>query len=946
MTFASPFPVHQLLVAFRNGPLDDLSTFIVDAPGITPSPGHWTDVTQWFREATINRGRQHELGQFEAGTFVAPLGNGFGEFNPWTGPQALTPNQAFPTSTTGYSALNSTLTGAGGVLGITAVAAGLAYAFTAGGTSGRPVVGNAQYTASATFSAPGATAVCYLQVAWYDATGTNLGTVSVAFGTDSVPGVLLASTVTSPPTAAFAEFLLIATAAAGGEVHNVTGMSLIRAGQFSTYLAPGGVNPYGGVKLPVQHREYWPGTQLLSPAQRAPGDLSGWAAVAGVTLTAAAGTLTFTATGGGDAQADTSNVGGIPSAPGMVHTAAAKFTAAVTGRTVRILVQYYGPSGLIRQDTTSGADTVGGVTLTYTGTSPAGTTNLAMWLIVVGPAANEVHKMTNMSLTGPLVSYRFTGHATRWVPDWPDEMSTWATLEASDAFRYFNDQQLGNNLYSATVGGGASRYWRCNDAPVATGNTQIADVLGGTPMTVHAGTAGAVATTGASGPLLAEGSSALNFGNYQSNGGMVYATSVSVGSGPYTWMGWLNGVAQGDWGSVVSCLGASQIWQVQMGPNSACLTYAVYLSTGMGIVSRTGTVVVTDGQPHMVEVKYDGATFKFYVDTVLDATIAYATSGGPLYVGGVPTPPAVAGVPSATSVDYCWAGLSVSEVALYTNVTSGPQSAAFYQAAKVFLAQSTGQRIQAVLALLGWPTNLEQIDSGVQQCQQNTQSQVTTTGLTHLQQVEQTEEGTLFMTGGGKVRFVSRQNLATVAPFAAIQCWFGDEVAPPGLAGWDAMTWDGTFVWGTLDLPFEPAPTLALDDIDITTASTCTRVGGLAQTAGTGTRVKGFSGLLHLTDACSLAHAQWIVNKLAIPAVRLADIKVSLLDFLNDVEGVARVLRLDLMSRVSVERTQVGFAQVGIVEHISEHITPESYELTFALSPVDTYPWWSWGWAQ
>lgn len=72
------FPVIIGEIGFGNGALDD--------------PVTWTDITQWLRNFTINRGRQHELQRFEAGTAALTLDNRDGRFSPFNGSSPYSPN--------------------------------------------------------------------------------------------------------------------------------------------------------------------------------------------------------------------------------------------------------------------------------------------------------------------------------------------------------------------------------------------------------------------------------------------------------------------------------------------------------------------------------------------------------------------------------------------------------------------------------------------------------------------------------------------------------------------------------------------------------------------------------------------------------------------------------------------------------------------------------------
>jgi hypothetical protein len=60
--------------------------------GALDEPITWTDITTWVRSYTINRGRQHELNKFEAGTATVTLNNRDGRFSSFNGSSPYSPN--------------------------------------------------------------------------------------------------------------------------------------------------------------------------------------------------------------------------------------------------------------------------------------------------------------------------------------------------------------------------------------------------------------------------------------------------------------------------------------------------------------------------------------------------------------------------------------------------------------------------------------------------------------------------------------------------------------------------------------------------------------------------------------------------------------------------------------------------------------------------------------
>lgn len=90
-TIAGPAPPNwwpnwQVLVAFNNGPLDDLTqiTTVASPAGSLGAHNVWTDITQWALAAGTARGRQHEIDRFQAGTMQIDLWNQDGRFDNWS----------------------------------------------------------------------------------------------------------------------------------------------------------------------------------------------------------------------------------------------------------------------------------------------------------------------------------------------------------------------------------------------------------------------------------------------------------------------------------------------------------------------------------------------------------------------------------------------------------------------------------------------------------------------------------------------------------------------------------------------------------------------------------------------------------------------------------------------------------------------------------------------
>jgi hypothetical protein len=142
---------------------------------------------------------------------------------------------------------NATVTYAGGVITMTAVAAAdmwittsalnnaVALPLTAdatavpdtSGTFSIPVMGGVSYTFTATLKAAVSPRNIWLQVNWCDINGNNIPTTLVGVGTDSTLGVIVTGTGIAPINAAYASLVIIVLGpgVAAGEVHTAYNIS-------------------------------------------------------------------------------------------------------------------------------------------------------------------------------------------------------------------------------------------------------------------------------------------------------------------------------------------------------------------------------------------------------------------------------------------------------------------------------------------------------------------------------------------------------------------------------------------------------------------------------------------------------------------------------------------------------------------------------------------------
>jgi hypothetical protein len=337
-----------------------------------------------------------------------------------------------------------------------------------------------------------------------------------------------------------------------------------------------------------------------------------------------------------------------------------------------------------------------------------------------------------------------------------------------------------------------------------------------------------------------------------------------------------------------------------------------------------------DGNFHHLVVTRNGSTTALYIDGV-----AKTFTGVGSATGVTATSASIAGDPAGlvSGTVPAFAGL-IQEVAVYPTALTAGQVSNHYTLGVIPTAELSGARVERILGWVDVPFAGGNIDAGSSQIQSVTTSLTTTSILSYLQQVELTEDGAFFVNVAGALRFIGRVGALTSTTSTAT---FGDG--------------------GGSEIPFELAPQIATDTLDLYQAAVLQRTGGQPQVwpnpLSTFARTYQQSGLLSTTDAEVLGYAQWTVNHFgtALPRVR----SVTVHPFVTP-GGAATtaVLGLDLMSVVTLNRHTLpgagtAFSQLSNVEGINHHIDPATADWTvdLQLTPItNTTPAWVLGTSQ
>lgn len=504
------------------------------------------------------------------------------------------------------------------------------------------------------------------------------------------------------------------------------------------------------------------------------------------------------------------------------------------------------------------------------------------------------------SFTPTRVTYRrFTGYVDSWGTDWPDPTTSNVTLHATDAFRVWNLADFGPFTHTvAMLVDKPKGCWPLNDAS----NTTFADVSGnGNNLTVSPPS---FIQTNQTGPD--SNDPAINTAISPTP----ISSPVGAPSGsPFTVELW-----EKTSGNTVA------LWSVSSNGYLE-ITAAGKVSLVLGSTTLTGSVTVNDGNWHHIVATFaPPASMAIYVDGVLDnsssgtaslswtgattSSFAFTSAGGIGMFSGY----------LSLAAQYAVA-LRADQVSTHYYLTAFPQ-------------ESTGARVGRVLDCVGWSGTARNIDIGVSTVQANVTDLTNVSTLSHLQNVQATELGAVFIDGAGQLRFLARSTLWSQNVYITSQATIGDNTAGG-------------------DLPFVANPTVTLDDIDLYNEAVGTRTGGVEQRAQDGASIAAYgrntwnppATLIGISDTEVFNMLQWIVNQHKTPITRVQSVTVD--GYALQTAGtVASMLALELLYRVTVERVNIpgggsSFSQIASIEKIDEKLSPTSWTVTFGLAKAD-----------
>ena len=232
----------------------------------------------------------------------------------------------------------------------------------------------------------------------------------------------------------------------------------------------------------------------------------------------------------------------------------------------------------------------------------------------------------------------------------------------------------------------------------------------------------------------------------------------------------------------------------------------------------------------------------------------------------------------------------------------------------------SGTRITQILDAIAWPNSMRDIDAGQTTVQANPTTNAT--ALAKLQQVTDSEYGSLYIDASGNMVFQDR--LFTETSVAATPTVFAD---------------NGT------GIPYSQIKWL-FDDTQVYNSASITRIGGTAQTAENASSIALYfkhsynrTDLIMETDAVALQYAQAYVASRQATTIRCDAISLDLNT--TSTAGVTAALQLDYFDPITVKSTQPAATGTSTLDKtlqifgVSHAVTPNTWVTTFTtLEPI------------
>jgi hypothetical protein len=512
----------------------------------------------------------------------------------------------------------------------------------------------------------------------------------------------------------------------------------------------------------------------------------------------------------------------------------------------------------------------------------------------------------------------FNGYVTDWRQTYSPPQSAECVVEATDAFKVLGNIELPASVYYVEVGADGPDYWWRLDEEA--GSETVLDTHGvaleafGAPAMGAAGLvqhdpggaySAADATSGftATGEFVPPAQVTLSLEAIVKTTTAVEATIAAVGD-------------PGNGGHIRLYVSSGGAAVFEVGKTVAGNRQSVLVGSGAD---------VNDGEPHHVVGVIDDQAFSHlwvYVDGV-------GTDGGEIGYA----------IPWGTNQDFTIGNSgrgfvndrtqgivgTIDEVALYlTELDDATIEAHSAARATPWNGDLSGVRVGRVLDAAGWPAADRNVDTGQAVLQS---ADLAGTALSILQKIEQTEQGALFVTGAGLVRFIGRDSLLS-APYTTSQGTFGDSGVE--------------LEYGDLSYTYDDS--LIFNEIHVSrSGGTVVVVGDTPSQTRYLRRTRTYDGLLHQDDSTSLDLANWALAHYKDPTLRVTGMRLEP-SAGNETTHFPHALGRELLDRVTVLRRPqnlgAAISQEVMIQGITHTVTAVEWVTSWDLSPAETQVYW------
>lgn len=245
-----------------------------------------------------------------------------------------------------------------------------------------------------------------------------------------------------------------------------------------------------------------------------------------------------------------------------------------------------------------------------------------------------------------------------------------------------------------------------------------------------------------------------------------------------------------------------------------------------------------------------------------------------------------------------------------------------------YSSEASGTRIANVLDDLGYPddVNHRDLDTG-QTTLLASGALADVNALSHLQKVQETELGYMFMDGAGKVVFHDR-HARLKSPFTVSQATFGDDTGENRYKVMGPVYGDD-YIFNDIRL---------------------TRLGGVQQSAADvtsqgnyGKRTLGRTGLIMTVDTEASSMAQYLLSRYKDPVLRAASLEIT--PAADPASLWPLVLGFDIGTRITVRLNQATIDADYHIEKITHDYNARTdvWKTTWQLSSADNQAYWAIG---